>query len=179
MKPPSLGRRLLFALLAGLGTLPWQLLFAPGVGYGCSFGSYMLMLAIAAPLFQAPSLRRGCAAAGLTALVLVPIALATPTPLGALFAGLCMLGVGRSALCYRRPLARALGVELGLALGATFIAALLYDARLFGSALAVWAFWLVQSAFALLPGRTESVDATSGDAFDDARDAAERLLRTG
>jgi hypothetical protein len=176
MKPHGLGRGLAFALFAALGTLPWQLLFAPFVGYASAFAVYMLGLSVAALLFLAPSLRRALGAAAVATLVLLPIALLAPAPSVALLAGLCMLGVGRSGMSYPRPFARALAVELSLGLCASLAALFFYDLGLFGSALAVWSFWLVQSTFSLLPGRSLAAEAPAGDAFDQARAAAERLM---
>ena len=177
MKVHGLGRGLCFALLAGLGCLPWQLVWARHAGYTGAFGSYMLLLTVAALLWCAPSLRRGLAAAALGGLVLLPLALLGPAPSSALFAGLCMLGVGRSGVAYPRPLARALAVELSLGFAASCLALLLYDASLFGTALASWSFWLVQSVYSLVPGRVGASPQVAADPFERARVAAEQLMQ--
>jgi hypothetical protein len=176
VKVHGLGRGLAFALFAGLGTLPWQLCWVPYLGYGSAFGSYMLLITLVALPWHAPSLSRALGAAALGALVLLPTAFVAPTPLPALLVALCMLGVGRSGIAYPRPFARALALELPLGLMALCFSLLLYDASLFGAALASWGFWLVQSLFSLAPGRVSATTESTTDPFDQARAAAEQLM---
>lgn len=177
MKVHGLGRGLAFALFAGLSAVPWQLFWAPYLGYGRAFGSYMLLITVVALLWHAPSLQRGLAASALGALVLVPASFVAPTPLPALLVVLCMLGVARSGVAYPRPFARALALELGLGFVALCFSLLLYQRSLFGGALASWGFWLAQSLFSFAPGRVRAPSEAASDAFERARAAAEQLMQ--
>lgn len=176
MSRVGLGRGLLFALLAGLATVPWLLLAAPFLGYLHALALHMLALTVAALAFLAPSLRRGAIATALGALLVLPLVLIVRGPVEALIAGLFVLGLGRSGLSYGRPLARGLAMELALGSAATLVSLIVYDAGVFGSALAVWCFWLVQSAYCLLPDSGAETGAL-GDRFERAKSAAERLLQ--
>ena len=178
MKAPGLARGLLFALFAGLGTVPWLVLTVPWFGYARAVSIYLLLLPLVCLPWQAPNLRRGLGAALLATLLTLPAALADLSPSAALLCALFALGLGRSGVCYPRPLARALFLELALAFTAALVAGVVFDRSLFGSALAVWSFWLVQSAYPLWPGSSTAPDQVEGDAFERARAAAERLLQT-
>jgi hypothetical protein len=176
MKSPCSLRGLSFALFAGLSAVPWQLLWAPVVGWNHALSALLLALTVIALPWNAPSPRAAVAAALLAGVVLGPLGLLGLPPSAAMLAGACMLAVGRSGLCYPRPFARALAVELCFTLCAGGVAALLYEPRLFESALAVWGFWLVQSAFVLVGG--EPAAAPQGDDFERASAALDALLRT-
>ena len=174
---PSFLRGLSFALFAGLGALPFQLLFGAPWDYDACLGVYQLGLAVLAVLACAPSLRTALGGGALAAALCAALALTFPGIATATLGALCALGFARSALCYPRPFARALAFELLLALPAAAAFALLHDGRPIGNTLAVWAFWLVQSAFALLPGTPRATTDPIGDRFETAAAAAERLMQ--
>jgi len=176
---PSFLRGLLFALFAGLGALPFQIVFGTAWDYDSCLGVYLLALAVLAVLASAPSLRTALGGGLLAAALCGALALTFPGIATATLGVLCALGLARSALCYPRPFARALAFELLLALPSVAAFALLHDGHPLGNSLAVWAFWLVQSAFALLPGapRAPTTDGTR-DRFESAAAAAERLMQT-
>jgi hypothetical protein len=174
---PSLLRGLTFALFAGLGALPFTLVFGTAWDYDSSLGVYQLGLTVLAVLACAPSLRTALGGAALAAALCGALALTFPGIATAMLGVLCALGLARSALCYPRPFARALAFELLLALPSACAFALLHDGRPIGNALAVWAFWLVQSAFALLPGASRPASHIARDRFETAAAAAERLMQ--
>ena len=175
---PGFGRALLLALFAGLGALPWQLLFGAPWSYEASLARYQLVLTVLAVIAVAPSWRAGLSAGMLGALLCAALGLLAPADIAvATLGALCVLGLTRSALCDPRPFARAVFHELLLAFPATGAFALLYDGRPVGNAAAVWAFWLVQSAFPLLPGSTPAREPPARDRFEAAMAAAEQLMR--
>jgi hypothetical protein len=139
---------------------------------------YQLGLAVLTVVVGAPSLRSALAAGALAATLCGALALTLPGVATATLGALCVLGLTRSALCYPRPFARALAFELLLALPAVAAFALLHDGYVLGNSLAVWAFWLVQSAFALLPGSRPATTISPGDPFETASSAAERLMQS-
>lgn len=177
MRAPGIARGVLLSLMAGLAAVPFQLLLRPILGGPAAFALYVLALSVAAPLWYAPSLRAGLAPAALGTLLVLPAVLVGPSPPMALFFGLLVLGVGRSGVCYRWPLPRALAAELSLGAVAMCAALAVYDRGFFGSALSVWCFWLVQSAYCLLGTKAPAVPEASIDPFNVARDAAKRLMR--
>ena len=176
-RAPGFGRGLLLALFAGLGALPWQLVFGTAWDYEPSVARYQLALTVVAVIAIAPTWRSAFVAGSLSAALCAALACIAPGIATATLGALCVLGLARSALCYPRPFARALACELLLALPAAGAFAVLYDGRAIGNALAVWAFWLIQSAFALLPGRTSPRERPAQDRFEAALTAAERLMR--
>jgi hypothetical protein len=170
-------RGLLFALFAGLGALPWQLLFGAAWDFDACLGPYLLGLVVAALIACAPSLRRALLAGALGACLCGPLALTFPGIATALLGSLAVLGLARSALLYPRPFARALAFELGLGLLSVAAFALMHDGGPIGNSLAVWSFWLVQSAFALLPGSMRTDDTLERDPFETAVAAADALMQ--
>jgi len=176
-RQPGLGRGLLFALFAALGALPFLLVFAGLLDPDTSLGLYMLGLTVVHVVVLAPSWRHALTTPLLAAGLCGVFALCAPGLATATLGALVVLGITRSALLHPRPFARALGCEVVLALPAAGALALLYDGSLLGSALAVWSFWLVQSAFALLPGRDVARAPDAPDPFETAAAAAERLMQ--
>jgi hypothetical protein len=75
----------------------------------------------------------------------------------------------------RRAPARALALELVLAAAGLALARLAFAPSLAGTALAIWAFGLVQSAWPLL-GEVRAAEVPGLDPFDEARRRAEALL---
>jgi hypothetical protein len=174
---PSLLRCLMFALFAGLGALPWQLLFGVVWSFDACLGPYLLALVVACAVVIAPSWRHALLAALLAGVLCAPLALILPGVATAVLGALIALGLTRSALLYPRPFARALAFELALALPSTIAFALLHDGAPIGNSLALWSFWLVQSAFALLPGQVDGSAGLERDPFEAAISAADELMQ--
>lgn len=174
---PSLLRCLLFALFAGLGALPWQLLFGAVWPFDACLGSYLLALVLAAAIVTAPSWRRALIAALLAGALCAPLALISPGIATATLGALIALGLTRSAVLYPRPFARALAFELALALPSALAFAVLHDGAPIGNSLAVWSFWLMQSGFALLRGKVATAGGLERDPFEAALSAADELMQ--
>jgi len=83
-------------------------------------------------------------------------------------------GPARLAALRRAP-ARALSVELALGAAGLGLARLVFDPSLAGTALAIWAFGLAQSAWLLLGGANPA-EPPDLDPFDEARRRSEALL---
>jgi hypothetical protein len=173
----GLGRGLLFALFAALAALPCMFALSVLCDFDTSIGLLLLGLTPLHVLVIAPSWRRGLGAFLLAAGLCGVLVLSAPGLQAAALGTLVALGLIRSALLYPRPLARALVFELALALAAGVALALLHDGSLAGNALGVWSFWLVQSAFALLPGDSPARDPDARDPFETAAAAAERVMQ--
>lgn len=171
------GRALGFAALAALLTVPALMLGMFTWGYAASLASYMLWLAPISLFINARDLRSGVRVLLVSGAVTLIAAWFVPYVETALVLTCVQVAMGRGFLHRPPSIARALVTEVilgGLACGAF---AALHDEHLFGEALAVWAFWLVQSGAVLLaqPG-VRPVDAEV-DAFDAAQAAAERIMQ--
>jgi len=173
---PSLASHLVFAGCATLGTLVWVTTTASLFGYGGASAFCALGWVVFHPLFVAPSVERGAAGAALAFVLATPVAWLMPPPLVALALTPLLLGIVRSALLYAQPFARALLVESGLGLASLLAIVFFYDGGLLGTVLAAWAFWLVQSAFALIPRESRPPDDRPVDPFDRAHAAALTIL---
>lgn len=182
---PSFVRSLVFALAAGIGAYPSLVFFAPLWGYENTTATYLLGSAIVYPVFVGGNWRGRLGTALLIALFAAPLALLEVGVWGAVFAILLMLGVTRSSILAPRRPARALWQESLLGAVSVIAVVLLADYTASGLALAVWSFWLIQSAFPLLVSES-SAPTTSGagggrtrmseDGFEKARAAALELL---
>lgn len=176
MARSQFARALSFALLAG--PLSWfaLVLATPLFGQEQAFALYGLGCVTLHPLFIADNLRRGvrasllAAALCLVAVVMFgrPMVLATLAP--------AILALVRSAYLFPKPLARALFFELVFNVGALFALGFFYDGGAIGCAFASWSFWLIQSAFALLPGSRSAAQVGPSDPFERAHAAAIQLL---
>jgi hypothetical protein len=169
-------RGIVFALLAGAGSVLALLFVAPRWGYGGAAAAMLgLGAAVLHPLFVSANLRRGLLGSALAAALGLPVAALVTSPSVVLTLALVVLALCRSVCVFPRPFARALLLELfflglGLALACFF-----YDGSLVGVAFATWAFWLVQAGFALT--LTSSAKAEEpGDPFERAHAAAQALL---
>lgn len=178
MRAPDTTRALLFALVAGLGCFAWQLTAAPWLGYGRALSAYLLGLVVLAPVSYATSARRAVQAALVSLAIVLPALLFDPSPRAAVAVGVLALGLARSGAARRLSLGRGLCLELVVGLTAVFVAALVLGGSVFADGLAVWSFWLVQAAYGLLATGPVATDRVPTDAFEQARDAADRLLRS-
>lgn len=173
-------RALGFAALAALAAVPWQLVVGPLLGGRDAALLYALASVVLFGMVIAPDPRRALVAA-LPGGLLVGASLFLGLLTGSAAAGLVAAGVSlalvRSVVLYRRGLARALVGETVLLLVGALAAVLLVAPTTLGPALALWAFYLVQSLYFLLgdgePRRDERRDR---DPFEKAQGRLEELL---
>jgi hypothetical protein len=168
-------RAVVFALLAGAGSVLALLLAAPRFDHDGSVALLGLGAALLYPLFASANLRRGLAGSALAALLSLPVAALVRDPGVVVTLALVVLGLNRSVCVFPRPFARALLLELiflgfGLALASFF-----YDGSLAGVAFATWAFWLVQAGFALTVSSSVRPQEPA-DPFERAQAAAQAVL---
>ena len=173
-------RSLAAAAVLALAAVPWQLVIGPLLG---GQAAAILFALVTPPLYLAavaPSTRQG-ARVLMVASVLVAVGLFLGLWVGSAALSLALaavaLAVGRSVVLRRRPVARALVVEVVLlAVGALVARGMLGDPWL-GPALALWGFYLVQSFFFVLASEPRpETDGTRLDPFEKARGRLELLL---
>lgn len=168
------GRTLVFGALAALGLPAALALGAPLFGNAPTLRAAVVGLALA----YVAILARGAAdrvaavaaaAVGGAALLVLPLGTAHTAVGAAALVALC-----RSGLLHRRPLPRALALEAALAAAGLALAALFAGPGAPSLALAVWGYFLVQSAFFLVGGARRPEAAV--DPFDRACRRLQRLL---
>jgi hypothetical protein len=163
-------RSLLFAIAAAAAVAVGTPLLAPLVGTHAALRFLTLTGVVAYAAILAPSrgsaVRAAALAAGAGALLL-----ALPLGLGAqALAAAALLGGCRSGVLYRSRPARALLLETTLLGTGLALAAFLAGGSLARLALAVWGFWLVQSAYFAVGGvAARPHDAAPEDPFERAR----------
>jgi hypothetical protein len=168
-------RGIVFALLAGAGSVLVLLLAAPHWGYAGATAAIGLGAALFYPLFASANLRRGLLGCGLAGALSLPVAMFVSDPSIVLTLALVVLALCRSVCVFPRPFARALLAELlFLGLGLS-LACFFYDGSLVGVAFATWAFWLIQAGFALTVTSTAK-EEEPGDPFERAHAAAQAVL---
>ncbi|HET8936799.1 MAG TPA: hypothetical protein VFN67_25320 [Polyangiales bacterium] len=176
MARSSFARALGFAVLAAAITVPVMIMGAFSLGYEGALLAYMLLLTPISLFVTAPDVRAGLRAGLVTGVVALILLCSVVRLESALLGALVTLAIGRSLLTGPRPLARVLFFEIALGALAFGAFAAFRDQRLIGDALAVWGFWLVQSGFALIAHSAAVREQIAVDAFDAARNAAERLM---
>ena len=170
--PRSVG----FAALAALAFPALVAFLGPVIGTGpLTRGSLLGLAAVyVAGLVSDPRVRRRRLFAGSTlALGLALLPLSLPATAALVVFG---VAVGRTGLTSQRPRARAWVIESCLALGGIGLAAFLFAPGAAGLALAIWGFFLVQSAYFLVGGRSEHPPAAETDRFEHASRQLERML---
>ena len=170
------GRTLAFGLLAALGVPAVRLLQVPLMGHPAIWHFYVAGLAVVYLIAIAGSPRRVLGSALLGSIGAVALLLLTPgigvTVVGASLLVACV----RSGFLYRVPQPRLLLLEAGL-LGVSLAAVeLLVGPGVFGIALAVWAYFLVQSLWFLVARPRPRTLEPPGDPFERARDRLDGLL---
>jgi hypothetical protein len=120
------------------------------------------------------------AAIALTALASVALAAYAHTIVALVIALGAVLGCMRSALLYRARPARTAAIELVLLCGGLLFARFLAGPSTLSIALALWAFFLVQSLYFLIgPPKERARDTMRIDPFDEAHRRAIALLECG
>lgn len=169
-------RSLVFAALAGLATVPYLLFAMPVVGplRAMAMGSVLAVAVYVAAV--SPNAQRALRYA-VAALVLGGGLMLLAPPIVVLFGSAMVLGLLRSGVVYRAKIGRAFLLETVVFLVAVGTARLLAGATVLSYGLAVWGFFLVQSAFFLFAGMHPRREATSDeDPFERARREATRLM---
>jgi hypothetical protein len=179
MRTHAFRRSLGFAALAALAWPACALALHAGLGLDGrgALSLYLVALTGLYPCALAPQRARGLAA-GLVGVALAAVFVAVGRTPGAVALGAATaLGVARSGLLVRRRAARALATEVAFLGGGLLLAACVAAPGLLGTALALWAFFLVQGVFPLVGGTPPRGASTAAvDAFERARARALALL---
>jgi hypothetical protein len=177
MRADGFGRSLAFAAIAGVAWPAFALVAGPILGMRAALALYLVMGAAVYAGGLATSRVRAIGAALVAAAIGAAFACAG-LDLGAVALGAAVgLGVARSGVVHRANAARALAVEALLLGGGLALARFLASPTLLGTALAIWGFGLVQSAFFAIGGvRERSGESGGPDRFERARRRAVELL---
>ena len=172
-------RALVFAACAGALLPGVALLLTPRLGVEGALGVHLLATGAAWLAWLAPDARRGVAAAALFSALGVAVLLLAPDLATQAVALAVAFGAARG-VAHPTPSGRALLRELALATAGLALARLLAAPDPVSAALAVWGYFLAQSAFFLDASARHRGTAAGPDAdddrFDRARRAAEALL---
>jgi hypothetical protein len=170
-------RSLAFALAAAAALLVGAPLLAPAFGERAGVRFLLVAAVVAHVALLAPSRSRSARAAALAAGGSA-LVLALPLGVGATaLTAAALLGVCRSAILFRARPARAALLEGALLGGGLALAAFLAGPWLARIALAVWGFWLVQSAFFAVGGVAPRPEPPgNNDPFERARAQVLALL---
>jgi len=170
------GRSLLFAALAA-GGLPVAVTFGgPLIGSAASVRCYLLLIAVCYAVGMSAERSRRLVAFGMAsvaAFVLAILPLGLP---GTAIGAAAIIAVARSAIAQRHRTLRACAIEATLGIGSLGVASFLASGGLLALCLALWGFFLVQSAYFLIGGRAPRRDSAPRDPFERARQRLERLL---
>jgi hypothetical protein len=177
MKRNAFARSLVFAAGAAAAWPAFALAVQPFTGGRGAIALYLVASAAAYVAVLAPTLVRGAAAAALAAGITGAYAAVARDPFAVALAAAIAIGLARSGLLHRASPARALAVEAILLGGGLALAGFLATPGILGVALAIWGFFLVQSAFPAIGGvRPSGAEAERGDAFERAHRRALALL---
>lgn len=177
MRFDGFGRSLLFAAFAGLGT-GFVLVIEPVLGAANALALYLIST-VALYLFGLGTQpRRRLGAGGLTLLLGGVVWLLGPTPREAAIVAVALLSIGRSVICLPARGARAWAIELALSGGGLLMAGVVLGSSPHSAALAVWAFFLIQSVFFLIGGGSRSAAEPEVDPFEAARDRALAVMES-
>jgi hypothetical protein len=156
----------------------WSLLADSILGAGFAMSLYLVAVTSLYVAGCGPHWTRGIVAgavAGFLGMLLLSFAWRTSeVAIGAAF----ILGVCRSVIIWRPGPVRGLVVEFALVTGGLLFARVVNFPGPLGAAFSIWAFFLLQSVFFLLPGaEPRRNDSAPGlDPFDQARARAMALL---
>ena len=176
MRAGKFSSSLVFAAVAGLAAVPYLLVALPALGFIRTFALGSIVSVAAYIVVVSPSLSRGLRYGALTLVVGVGLYALAPKVV-VLFASAMLLGIVRSGLLYRAKIGRALAIEGMLFVLATSVAQLLAGSTVVSYGLAVWGFFLVESAFFLFEGASSRGESGSAeDPFERARREATRLM---
>ncbi len=170
-------KTLAFGALAALASIPWTMVLGPFVGQSWALAGFCLGAAALYAAVLTATWARGVAVAVLTGLAAAAVAVLASRPTEAILGGALILAVARSGFLYRGKPARTLVIEAGLIVGGLLFARMFAGSTLLGAALAIWAFFLVQSLFFLAGGvREREPEEPRVDPFERARKRALALM---
>jgi hypothetical protein len=177
MRWNSFGGSLAFAALAGAAWPVVALAAGPAIGARAALSLHLVACAAIYVAGLTPSRVHGIGAAIVAAMLSALFAAVARDPAVVALGAAIGVGVCRSGLLYRARPARALATEIGLLGGGLLLARFLAAPGVLGIALALWGFFLVQSAFFLIAGAAPRPRNTPGiDPFDSAHRRALTLL---
>jgi|GEM_PF-1557729 len=177
MRWNGLGRSLLFGAFAAAAYAPFSIIATPLFGWSGAVAAYALLSAAVYLAGLGQTLHQGLAASLLLSLGVGAIAVVAPSDRDVVLAAALALGLLRSGLLYRSRFARALMLESALACGGLLIAGKVFDGSVVSTALAIWAFYLVQSVFFAVGGISERRECPDDvDPFDAAHAGALAVL---
>ncbi len=169
-------RTLLFGALAALGVPAVKLLGTPLVGSSAAMGLYFAALAVGYLAAIAGTARRAAAVTLLSLPAACVVLLLASRPAGVALGAAAIVALGRSAFLYRAPWPRLFVVETVLLVLGLGLARSVAVPGAIGAMLAVWTWFLVQSAWFLLARPGAGARSQPGDGFERARERLERLL---
>jgi hypothetical protein len=177
MRWNGFGRSLLFGAFAGVAFVPFAMLATPFFGWSGAVAAYAVMSASVYLAGLGTTHRQGLTASVLLALGVGAVAAVATSDRDVVLATALALAVLRSGLLYRSRFARALLLESTLAGAGLWLAGHVFDGSVTSTALAVWAFYLVQSAYFAVGGIAARPDRPQdADPFDAARTRALAVL---
>jgi hypothetical protein len=176
MRWDSFARSVVFAAIAGAAWPAFALVAGPLFGSRAAFSLYLVGATGVYVAGLAPTIARGIASACVAVAIAVGMAVVAGTSHAAALGAAIALGLARSGLLYRNRGARAIAIEALLLGGGLVLARFLMAPGVLGPALALWGFFLVQSAFFAIGGLRTRESAVVGDRFESARRRALALL---
>jgi hypothetical protein len=177
MRWNDFGRSVIFAAVAAAGFVPFSIAATPWLGWQGVVIAYAIATATTYLIGAGPTRSQGLLAGVALGLGATVVAIASPSAAVTVAAVAIGMGALRSGLLYRSRFARAAVVEAALAGFGLAIAARLFDGSTFSVVLAVWAFYLAQSAFFLVGGVAPRSHAEAAvDPFDAAHARAIAVL---
>ena len=172
----SFGGTLAFGVAAGLGFPGFAVLSSSVLGTHTALWLWIALGAIAYSALLGHDWPGRVTGAFVAALFVVPTALLTSGIAGIAMGAALAVAIARSRLCGAGQVPRTVAVEAVLAaLGFAFVAAL-GGPGWFPISLAIWGWFLVQSLYFLLGGRSAPAPTGEIDPFDLAHDQARRIL---
>ncbi len=170
-------RSLVFAAVTALAYVPYSALISPWLGAKLALSSYLILAVSVYVTGLASTLRRGLGAALVAAPLGLGLLLISGSPQLCAVGAVFILGLCRSGVLYRSRFGRALVLESVLGFGGLLLADFLWVGSFFPVSMALWGFFLVQSAFFLIGGVSERRDVIDDmDPFDQACTRALALL---
>jgi hypothetical protein len=177
MRRDAFARSLAFGVVAALAWPAFALAAQPFVGARTALALFVVASAAAYVATLAKRRLHGAAAALVVATIGGAFALVARDPGTVALGAAVGLGVARSGLLHRTRAARGFAIEALLLGGGLVLARLVATPSVLGVALALWSFFLVQSAYFAIGGiAAPATTPDRVDRFDAARRRALALL---
>ncbi len=178
MRAHGFGRSLVFSALAAALYPAFALLARPLLGPAPALSAWIVACLACYVAWLAPRRSHALVAGALAALLGALVLALAQGPRDVALGAALVLGVCRSGLLHQARPARAVALEAVLLLGGLALARSVASPGLLGTALGIWAFGLVQSAYFLAGGvRERSEQVGDVDPFELARTRALRLMQ--